>query len=507
MKRFLALILCTVCLCSTAVFAAASTGTAKINGKNAPTVTVGMGSSVSVDVGFAEGCVNKDAKTADMVSAAAAKGNLIAAVNGGFFNAYYDKNGVDGYGKVARCQVNVVKDGRAVNGCGLDERAVYLGFTSDGKALIDELVITQYITFGDSKWSSWGVNSWFEYSNAMMLFTPEAGYDLPLPSGAKASKIVNGVVTDVMSSGTMVCAPNTYYFVCGADLVDRLPAVGTAVSFRLEFSNAAWNKVTTAVSCGPWLLHNGQDVLAENSKYSYFEANKVGSDVKAARTFAAVLGNGDLMLGTCSSASPRQVMEYLQSLGATDAMLLDGGASSMLYANGKTITSAGRKLNNILYFYDSSAAAPAAPATPPAPAAKPTVVLSPQKLAVNGESKATEIYNIDNTNYFKLRDLAALLNGTSAQFNVDFNSATNTIVVRTKTPYTTANGYELQTGVDNSASAVVSAQSLEIDGKKVDLTAYNIGGTNFFGLRALEPYIGYTVGWDAAANTATITSK
>ena len=147
------------------------------------------------------------------------------------------------------------------------------------------------------------------------------------------------------------------------------------------------------------------------------------------------------------------------------------------------------------------------PATPPAPAATPTVVLSPQKLAVNGETKATEIYNIDNTNYFKLRDLAALLNGTSSQFNVDFDSARNTIVVTTGVSYTTATGHELETGADNSASAVVSPQSIEIDGKAVELTAYNIGNTNFFGLRALQPYLGYEVDWIAETNTATIATK
>jgi hypothetical protein len=137
----------------------------------------------------------------------------------------------------------------------------------------------------------------------------------------------------------------------------------------------------------------------------------------------------------------------------------------------------------------------------------PVIVKSPQKLSVNGELKETEIYNIDGTNFFKLRDLAALLNGTPYQFNVDYDKAANAIVVKTKTPYTTANGGELKTGVDNSSKAVRSAQSLLIDGKAVDLEAYNIGGTNFFGLRALEPYIGYTVGYDSATNTATITSK
>ena len=135
-------------------------------------------------------------------------------------------------------------------------------------------------------------------------------------------------------------------------------------------------------------------------------------------------------------------------------------------------------------------------------------MLSPQKLAVNGETVATEMYNIDNTNYFKLRDLAAMLDGTANQFNVDFDAARDVIVVTTGAPYTTANGYELQTGSDNSSTAKTSAQSLEIDGKAVTgLSVYNIGGTNFFGLRSLESYLGYEVGYDGSTNTATITSK
>lgn len=60
---------------------------------------------------------------------------------------------------------------------------------------------------------------------------------------------------------------------------------------------------------------------------------------------------------------------------------------------------------------------------------------------------------------------------------------------------------ELRSGADNSLSAVKSAQSLEIDGRTVELTAFNIGGSNFFGLRALSGYLGYEVGYrDFARN-------
>ena len=39
--------------------------------------------------------------------------------------------------------------------------------------------------------------------------------------------------------------------------------------------------------------------------------------------------------------------------------------------------------------------------------------LSPQSVIVNGETVAMEVYNIDGSNYFKLRDIAMLLSGTA----------------------------------------------------------------------------------------------
>ncbi len=58
-----------------------------------------------------------------------------------------------------------------------------------------------------------------------------------------------------------------------------------------------------------------------------------------------------------------------------------------------------------------------------------------------------------------------------------------------------------------SASAVISPQTVELDGRRVELTAYNIGGANFFGLRELSPLFGYDVSFDEAANTARIESR
>jgi len=66
---------------------------------------------------------------------------------------------------------------------------------------------------------------------------------------------------------------------------------------------------------------------------------------------------------------------------------------------------------------------------------------------------------------------------------------------------------DLQIGSDQSASAVVSTQALAIDGKTVDLTAFNIGGSNYFMLRDLAPYLDFGVNYDPETRTAIIVTE
>lgn len=136
----------------------------------------------------------------------------------------------------------------------------------------------------------------------------------------------------------------------------------------------------------------------------------------------------------------------------------------------------------------------------------PVVIPTSQKLTVNGTAQKAEIYNIDGSNYFKLRDIAMLLNGTGSQFSVTFDGARNTIVIRMGEAYTPV-GNELTTGRDNSATAVRSPQRVEINGSAVELDAFNIGGSNFFQLRELGAALNFKVDYDAETATMIVTSK
>ncbi|MCR5262909.1 MAG: copper amine oxidase N-terminal domain-containing protein, partial [Clostridiales bacterium] len=142
-----------------------------------------------------------------------------------------------------------------------------------------------------------------------------------------------------------------------------------------------------------------------------------------------------------------------------------------------------------------------------APAAEQLKVsLTSQRLTVDGVEKNAEIYNINDKNYFKLRDIAAMLNGTGSQFSVEYDAEAQMISITTGAAYEPTGG-ELVVGEDKSDSCVVSGQKVMIDGETAELTAYNLGGNNFFGLRDLGEALGFDVDYDADTRTMIVTSR
>lgn len=132
-----------------------------------------------------------------------------------------------------------------------------------------------------------------------------------------------------------------------------------------------------------------------------------------------------------------------------------------------------------------------------------SVQVSPQTISVDGTAVSAEVYNIDGSNYFKLRDVAMLLSDTDAQFSVTYDESTGVISAVSGTAYTAVGG-ELDTGDDESATCVASTQTLAVDDFVRDVTAYNLGGNNFYKLRDLGSLLGFDVSYDADANAAVI---
>ena len=143
-----------------------------------------------------------------------------------------------------------------------------------------------------------------------------------------------------------------------------------------------------------------------------------------------------------------------------------------------------------------------------ASAADAKVMISRQNLRADGVTVACEKYNIDGSNYFKLRDIAFLVNGTGSQFSVGYDSAKKVVSIVTGEEYD-PNGSEMDvSGGDKSGTAVPSTQTILIDGaERSDLSVYNIGGNNYFKLRDLGTALGFKVDYDSASNTAIIISR
>lgn len=118
---------------------------------------------------------------------------------------------------------------------------------------------------------------------------------------------------------------------------------------------------------------------------------------------------------------------------------------------------------------------------PSALAASPEVGISSQKVILDDEEVALSAYNIDGSNYFRLRDLAVYLKDTPAEFSIDF--ANNTIHIERGGSYE-ALGTELA-ALSAPQKIVVSPQKIRIDGSLYKIGAYNIDGSNYFKLRDL----------------------
>lgn len=112
-------------------------------------------------------------------------------------------------------------------------------------------------------------------------------------------------------------------------------------------------------------------------------------------------------------------------------------------------------------------------------------------------------YNIDGYNYFKLRDIAYVLNDTNYEFEVNWNPVLKAVDIITGKPYTVTGGEMTSSGIyareyDNCTSTIY------LDGIYVNLDGYLIGSNNYFKLRTLSDLIGFDVEWNENDNTINI---
>ena len=128
-------------------------------------------------------------------------------------------------------------------------------------------------------------------------------------------------------------------------------------------------------------------------------------------------------------------------------------------------------------------------------------VAKTQTVCLDGLKYSTVAYNIDDNNYFKLRDIAKILDGTIKTFDIKYDGATNSIDMLSFYDYTSVGG-ELTPGDGNERTALSSSAFLTLDGVPIKATCYNINDNNYFKLRDITDALDCRVEWDN--NTQTI---
>ena len=117
----------------------------------------------------------------------------------------------------------------------------------------------------------------------------------------------------------------------------------------------------------------------------------------------------------------------------------------------------------------------------------------------------TEAYNINGHNYFKLRDLAAMLTGTDSQFSISYSEATRSISIYTGLKYYIGEG-DLTKSPDVSSTCVPNTMPVYIDGYEVQTTSFNLAGRTFYQLGEMSQLLGFGVRYDEATRTVIVTS-
>lgn len=135
-----------------------------------------------------------------------------------------------------------------------------------------------------------------------------------------------------------------------------------------------------------------------------------------------------------------------------------------------------------------------------------TAAPSTATLSINGKSYELAGYNVNNSNYYKIRDIAMLMSSTSARFNVEWDPKLNGISILTGRKYEIIGG-ELENTVHNTLEISETTSPIYIDGDLSNIRAYTINGSTYFKIRDIADAAGFNVDWNNALQTIVITTN
>lgn len=343
-----------------------------IGGSSAKLVSVTMQPGRTGEISLANNSVVEAASVSTLIANKNNQANthVVAAINGGFFNSYTTG------AQVFPGNCPAVMDGVVVNHKLIHTgRSATLGFTPDGKAMVDWVEFTSEVRLGNgftlnfgggaTSGVAYGVNTYNSAPEAIMLFNEHLTLPVAIPASSTMVLIQNGVVTSIESGYTLTVPKGMDVLVYNSaaaqfyQSLGQFPQVGMSarvvLSAKGTYRDGAWSNVESALTGGPVLVKDGANVVDDQRNASFYSDSKQKPDAVLARSFVGITSSGSLVMGTVT-ASFRQIANWMVSNGIQEGIAMDGGGSCMLYAEGSGYLSSGRALATALTIVDRTGA-------------------------------------------------------------------------------------------------------------------------------------------------------
>lgn len=306
-------------------------------------------SSVTVKPTTAGGTICTRASLADIVSAA---GNPLAVITANFMTSDTEGNYPVG---------NLMIDGNLLfTGDGVSS----IGIKNDGSMICGRVGIRARVV-PDGVFPLWNANAINVPENEIegnlsALYTPAKGASFTAIPGGTALTVSGGTVSSfrTVSPGEEVAIPSNGYVLLMTDEFmkytnNNYRAAVPGESVKLEYfvnkqdgGFTSLDGVKHIISGGPRLVQNG--AICTEIEAQFNEARF--TTISSSRTCAGYTSDGKLIL-VSSNGTIQAMRELMLQLGCVEAINLDGGASTALYYNGKTLVPEGRLLAYALLIY------------------------------------------------------------------------------------------------------------------------------------------------------------
>lgn len=261
------------------------------------------------------------------------KPGAIAGINGSFFKQ--DKGVPLGI---------LINDFELITGPLYDRAA--LGISPDNRLQIARISLKGSVTLPDGRRVELDtINQPRVQLNQTVLYTSRWGQTAPpIPTGGYQILLQNGRVAEI-STGVPLRIPTGGFVISGPATAEMAllanQPIGTPV--RTDFHTTPdWSGMKHAIGGGPFLVKDGRiyvDTVAQN-----FTSRSLG--MYEPRSAVGITRDGRLLLVTVDGrqnisvgASLSEMARLLLSLGAVDAMNLDGGSSTQMVVQGRLVNS------------------------------------------------------------------------------------------------------------------------------------------------------------------------